>query len=246
MFKILLVCCAFIFLQTHSAQKPMQMTSQMYLAIQSSINGSLAPLLQQIPQLANAVHGAYNKTSLMLAATNGNPNHMQTLIDFGADLNAQDTGGLTALMYAARNPFLEPIQVLVRSGAEIDQVADQGVTALTIANCSYANYPNKSLRYESFRFKQTVDYLHEQFSLQLMTAHSILEIDCKLLPQLASLVIQYQRTAQDTQVIYAQNKIALAISNQLSGKRKKKKQLKNRAPIKKPKTDAESVKSNLL
>ena len=58
----------------------------------------------------------------MFAAFNGHAPVVKTLVDAGADVNAQDITGSTALMFAASGPFTETVQLLLDSGAEINMV----------------------------------------------------------------------------------------------------------------------------
>ena len=64
----------------------------------------------------------------------GTPNQVQEAIEAGADLRAQDQGGLTPLMYAAKNnPNPEVITVPLKAGADGKAKSNEGKTAFDYA-----------------------------------------------------------------------------------------------------------------
>ena len=70
---------------------------------------------------------------LMTAASSGDANELQTLLDAGADVNATGDDGETALMAAATRGHSEAAQTLLDAGADVNASADNGETALMYA-----------------------------------------------------------------------------------------------------------------
>src|ERR1051325_3868072 len=74
--------------------------------------------------------GSKNKISdLMMAASRGDAAEVQSLLDSGAQIDAQDVFGNTALIYAAAAGHLEIVELLLRYGARADIKNQVGVTA---------------------------------------------------------------------------------------------------------------------
>lgn len=61
------------------------------------------------------------------------PERVQTLIDYGADVDATGPKGVTALHAAAKAGFSSVIQVLLDAGADIKAQTDAGKTPLELA-----------------------------------------------------------------------------------------------------------------
>jgi len=86
-------------------------------------------------------------TAVMLAASNSHKNTskkiLQMLIDAGANVNLQDTGGFTALMWCVNNINTKisnkisekPIQMLIDAGADVNIQDEFGSTVLMILSC---------------------------------------------------------------------------------------------------------------
>ena len=70
-------------------------------------------------------------TPLMYAAEIGSTDAMRTLIDRGADVNAQNAFGSTALMWSVSDPV--KVRLLLDHGADVNKVAKSGRTALIVA-----------------------------------------------------------------------------------------------------------------
>lgn len=75
--------------------------------------------------------GSY--TPLMVAANLGELSAAQVLLQYGAKVDAANTGGLTALMIAAANNKPNLVALIIKSGANPQLQNEQGVTAYDIA-----------------------------------------------------------------------------------------------------------------
>jgi hypothetical protein len=77
--------------------------------------------------------GEFGETALMQAAVNGRVQAAATLLEAGANPNAQNKDGETALMWAAAYNELEMIKLLLDSGASTKLKDSSGWTALMVA-----------------------------------------------------------------------------------------------------------------
>lgn len=77
--------------------------------------------------------GAAKYNALMLAVTKGNLTLAQTLLQYKANPNATNAGGVTPLMIAAHRNHDMIISLLLKAGAKVDVKDDEGKTALMIA-----------------------------------------------------------------------------------------------------------------
>ncbi|PPD53824.1 MAG: hypothetical protein CTY12_04355 [Methylotenera sp.] len=77
--------------------------------------------------------GAAKYNALMLAVTKGNLTLAQTLLQYKANPNATNAGGVTPLMIAAHRNHDMVISLLLKAGAKVDVKDDEGKTALMIA-----------------------------------------------------------------------------------------------------------------
>lgn len=75
--------------------------------------------------------GKYN--ALMLAVTKGNQTLAQTLLQYKANPNAKNAGGVTPLMIAAHKDQDMIVSLLLKAGAKMEMKDDEGKTALVIA-----------------------------------------------------------------------------------------------------------------
>ena len=75
----------------------------------------------------------YRWTPIVHAASNGDANKVQSLIDAGADVNHVDDFGLTALMEAAKIGNRDIVIMLLGAGADRSQKNSNGETAADIA-----------------------------------------------------------------------------------------------------------------
>lgn len=80
--------------------------------------------------------GAAQYTPLMLAVAGGSVDTVELLLKHGADIDAQNAGGLTALMIAAANNHAEMAELLVKAGANPHLKSEDGRTAMAIAEDS--------------------------------------------------------------------------------------------------------------
>lgn len=85
------------------------------------------------PKGASTTANQGQLTALMSAALDGDTNKVRTLLESGADINAQDAKGRTALMLAVINRHASTAKVLLNAGADMSVRADDGRTALSLA-----------------------------------------------------------------------------------------------------------------
>lgn len=88
------------------------------------------------------------KTALLIACENGQPQMVKYLLDCGVDINVRDHLGLTPLMSACSGWNMEVARILVASGVNINDITiyqNKEYTALTVAAL--------------YGFKELVDYL---------------------------------------------------------------------------------------
>ncbi|MBT4855783.1 hypothetical protein HOM50_02335 [bacterium] len=83
--------------------------------------------------LTSDYNGVVVSKSLMVAAYEGSPQELYSLIVDGADVNYKDDAGMTPLMYAAQDNSIEKIDMLVAAGADVNAVRDGGWTVLMYA-----------------------------------------------------------------------------------------------------------------
>ena len=69
-------------------------------------------------------------SELIIAASKGDTEAVQSLIDAGVDVNARNKAGYTALMVAAKNGDSESVIALLKAGASVNIRQKDGMTAL--------------------------------------------------------------------------------------------------------------------
>lgn len=99
------------------------------------------------------VNGAKNWTALHYAATEGRDDFAKTLIEKGANVNAQTTSGVTALHMAARKPSRAVTMTLLRAGAYRDLCTDRGLSPADFATKAGDEELGKFLAIERCAFK---------------------------------------------------------------------------------------------
>lgn len=82
---------------------------------------------------ANAAREDNNKTILMYACWVGNINAVKHLVEKGADVNAEDSGGATALHLAAWKNHTPIALYLLANGASGSAMSKDGMTPLDVA-----------------------------------------------------------------------------------------------------------------
>lgn len=82
---------------------------------------------------ANAAREDNNKTILMYACWVGNIDAVKHLVEKGADVNAQDSGGASALHLSAWKNRVEIARYLLANGASGSAMSKDGMTPLDIA-----------------------------------------------------------------------------------------------------------------
>lgn len=71
-----------------------------------------------------------NIAPLFIAVENGNPEIIETLLNFGAKVNARDEDRQTPLMYLDSDASVELVRLLIKHGAKVNLTDDEGRTAL--------------------------------------------------------------------------------------------------------------------
>ena len=79
---------------------------------------------------ANSVHPVNEMTALHMACLTGNLLLVQVLADYGADLNAQNVGGLTPLHIASDRQYEDIVLFLLEMNASLLKACNNGNTAL--------------------------------------------------------------------------------------------------------------------
>jgi ankyrin repeat protein len=69
----------------------------------------------------------------MAASFNGHREVVQALLAKGAQVNAQDSNGVTALILASLQGHIEVVQALLDKGADVNAKANDGGTARMVA-----------------------------------------------------------------------------------------------------------------
>ena len=104
-----------------AAHGRVQWISQNARLFYSAIHGEVEPLreiLAKSPQLID-LRDDTRQTLLMLAAQNGRYHAAETLLDYGADVEAESLAGRTALMLAVDAGFVNIARLLIRRGARV-------------------------------------------------------------------------------------------------------------------------------
>jgi ankyrin repeat protein len=83
----------------------------------------------------DAVHAVDNlgRTPLQYASSSGNDLTVRVLVEFGADIGRQDSGGLTALINAVANAQSSCVEMLVALGADVHLVTNDSQAACHFA-----------------------------------------------------------------------------------------------------------------
>ncbi len=82
---------------------------------------------------ANCAREDNRKSVLMYAVWVGNDEAVRHLVEKGADINAQDSGGATALHLAAWKGHTQIARYLLERGASGNAMSNEGMTPLDIA-----------------------------------------------------------------------------------------------------------------
>ena len=102
-----------------------------------AIGGNLqAPVTPQRAVDKMMVTGYTNK-SLIQAASNGDTQAVELLIEAGANIDQADEDGKTPLYWAARNGQTQVVKLLIEAGANIDQADKDGETPFSILRTKY-------------------------------------------------------------------------------------------------------------
>ena len=114
-------------------------TTKYTAAHEAALNGDdakLASLLKAYPTIVNTPD--YDKSSLLhLSVAHNRTNTEALLLDSGADVNAQNTAGMTPLHIAAREGFFVAAKMLVDHHADLKITDNRGWTALKWAEMAH-------------------------------------------------------------------------------------------------------------
>src|ERR1035438_2650529 len=116
------------------AQEPEKTPEKFYSAIRENNLTQLKALLHQDEKARKGSANVADDrgiTPLMYAAEIGSVDAMRLLMDYGADVNAQNAFGSTALMWSVSDPA--KVRLLLDHGAQVNTVARSGRTALIVA-----------------------------------------------------------------------------------------------------------------
>jgi ankyrin repeat protein len=97
------------------------------------VGGIFFPLVWLPRQISDTPTISNGSTSLMVAAERGYLSTVETLLHYGADIQARSKRGWTALMVAAAGGHTEIIQLFLERGASTKPVTKNGWTALKVA-----------------------------------------------------------------------------------------------------------------
>lgn len=100
--------------------------------IRENRTAELLAVLAKNPQAAN-IASAEGDTPLMYAAYWGKTVYTKTLLEYGADPNAEDADGYTALHLAAAKGHTLTVRILLQNGADPDKTTRNGMTPLMLA-----------------------------------------------------------------------------------------------------------------
>lgn len=91
---------------------------------------AIAKILLDNGAVVEAHSGATKNTALTLAARSGNPDTINILLDFNADVNASNCYGNTPLHEAAEEGDKEILSILLKAGADVNAKNHKGSTPL--------------------------------------------------------------------------------------------------------------------
>jgi len=103
-----------------------------------SPEGLLRPLLKKFPDLANDVTTGGAQPLHMCGMSRRNQDSVTVLVEFGADLEALDTYGMTPLHRMASNNLAKGAQLLIAAGADPNFRGLVGQTPAQVARSSHA------------------------------------------------------------------------------------------------------------
>ncbi len=103
-----------------------------------AIQSGNAPLIKRLVEAGADTEEAcgpfdYRDRPLLIAAGMGNVAAVETLVEYGAAVDARSRGEETALMAAARSRQLQTVEALISQGASLNLVDNLGRTALALA-----------------------------------------------------------------------------------------------------------------
>lgn len=103
------------------------------------VEGTLIPLLERHPDLANDVTTGGASPLHMCGMSRRNQGAVTVLVRYGADVEALDTYGMTPLHRMASNDLAEGARLLLEAGADPENTGEIGTTPEQMARESRAN-----------------------------------------------------------------------------------------------------------
>lgn len=105
--------------------------------VMSDRNVDLADVKSFIEAIPYCVHSySSNYSTLDRAILAERLDLVELLLDYGADINGQDTNGVSALFMAIQDEALEIVSFMIKRGADVHQRDKNGWSAIHYAICS--------------------------------------------------------------------------------------------------------------
>lgn len=109
--------------------------STLFAACRSADPAAIHGILTARPSLVNETD-EFSSTALVIATDTGNPDIINIILDYGADIDAQAGSGATALHCAVVGGHSKAVQTLLRRAPKIDIRNHAGKTAIQCARKS--------------------------------------------------------------------------------------------------------------
>jgi ankyrin repeat protein len=104
------------------------------LCITGTIGAVLVAALFLVLVIGTDVVNAEDKgMALRIAASNGQLEEVERLLNEGADIDARSDNGMTPLILASWRGHTKVVELLLREGADVDATTNKGTTALRLA-----------------------------------------------------------------------------------------------------------------
>jgi ankyrin repeat protein len=104
------------------------------VCIAGTIGGVLVAALFLVPVIGTDIVNAEDLgMALRSAASNGQVEEVERLLNEGADIDARADNGMTPLILASWRGHAKVVELLLREGADVNAATDIGTTALRLA-----------------------------------------------------------------------------------------------------------------